>query len=518
MAFAKAESMFDAGNDSAFYYFNQVVAKQTNDLETARALCYMSLIQFDHGDFFGSQESATRALKLLKENNKSHQSVIGSCYNQLGRTSIKLKQYALAISYFNKAISFFDDKNDTLIAQNNEALAYQKLSEYAQSLKIYNQILAQKITRVEYARFLSNRAKTMWLANSQYNAAPELLKALSMRKAEKDDWGLNASYAHLADFYARKNPDSALTYAISMYQIAKKINSADDQLEALQKLITLSPSTATKKYFDVYQRLNDSVQTARNAAKNQFAIVRYESEKSKADNLVLQNQLIKREVLLASGFLLFIAASIIAFFWYKKRQQKMELEKQQAIQQNQLKTSKKVHDVVANGLYRVMSEMENQPDIDRELIIDRIEDLYEKSRDISYDKPELNKHQFNEKISALLTSFATLSTKIIIVGNNAPMWEKVSLNTQYELEHILQELMVNMKKHSQADTVVIKFVQEKNSISIFYTDNGVGMAESKNFNNGLNNTVSRIDAIGGTVTFETKLEKGLKIYISVPVS
>jgi len=196
----------------------------------------------------------------------------------------------------------------------------------------------------------------------------------------------------------------------------------------------------------------------------------------------------------------------------------MELEKQQAIQQNQLKTSKKVHDVVANGLYRVMSEMENQPDIDRELIIDRIEDLYEKSRDISYDKPELNKHQFNEKISTLLTSFATLSTKIIIVGNNAPMWEKVSLNAQYELEHILQELMVNMKKHSQADTVVIKFVQEKNSISIFYTDNGVGMAESKNFNNGLNNTVSRIDAIGGTVTFETKLEKGLKIYISVPVS
>lgn len=523
--FAKAEALYNKGSDSAFYYFNKVTSKQINHLEVAQSFSFMAMIQANKGDYFGSQESSMRALRLLKESDSTHWSSFGSCYNQLGLTCMELKRYSLAIAYFDKAIPFLKDRSHLMIALNNKALAYQKLNQYGQSIKIYSQILAQNTDRVQYARVLSNMAKTKWLENPRYNAAPQLLKALNIRREEKTDWGLNASYSHLADYYTPTKPDSALFYAENMYQVAQKLNSADDQIEALQKLIILSPSAAIKKYFEIYKRLNDSLQTSRNTAKNQFAIIRYESEKSKADNLLLQKdntekryQIIKREVLLASGFLLFIATGIIALLWYKKRQQKMELDKQHAIQENQLKTSKKVHDVVANGLYRVMSEMENQPDIDRELIIDKIEDLYEKSRDISYEKPELNPKQFNEKISDLLSSFATPSTKVMIVGNKPILWENVNVHTRFELEHVLQELMVNMRKHSKADTVVVKFEQQRKNINISYTDNGVGMADDIILNNGLKNTVSRIDAISGKLTFETKLESGLKIHISFPVS
>ncbi|WP_316797377.1 ATP-binding protein [Pedobacter agri] len=523
--FVQALSMFDNGKDSAYFYFNKVTSKQIRGLDAAKAYCYMSMIQANKGDYYGSQESSINALKLLKEKNKTHWSSVGSCYNQLGLNSIVFKQYNLAIAYFNSALKFFNHRDEITMVLNNKALAYQKLKQYPEALKIYNHILAQKINRNEYARFLSNAARTQWLANSEYNAAAQMLKALNIRKAENNDWGLNASYSHLADYYTMSKPDSALFFAENMYEVAKKLKSADDQLEALDKLIKLSPAAATKKYFDIYQNLNDSLQTARNAAKNQFAVVRYESEKSKADNLILQKdntekryQIIKREILLASGFLLFAAASVIAFLWYKKRHQKMELDKESAIQENKLKTSKKVHDVVANGLYRVMSEMENQPEIDRESIIDKIEILYEKSRDISYDKPELDEQPFQHKISEILTSFATPQTKVIIVGNTNTLWVKVPTNVLYELEQILQELMVNMKKHSGATTVVLKFDQEVNQVNIFYTDDGIGMPEEKIFNNGWKNTVSRIEGIGGKLTFETKLEKGLKVHISFPVS
>ncbi|MDQ1140701.1 two-component sensor histidine kinase [Pedobacter agri] len=521
----KAEQLFANQNDSAFYYFNIAATTSKDSLTIATSYSFMAQIQNSAGDFFGAQESATRSLKLINIKNPKHATCWASSYNELGRSSLDLKQYQLAFSYFNMALKHADDDARPVIL-SNKAMALQKLKQYPQSAKIYNELLLQKTKNsTQYARFLSNAAKTMWMGNASYNAAPLLLKALNIRIKNKDNWGLNASYAHLADYYTPSRPDSALLYAKNMYQIAQKLNSADDQLEALQKLISLSPSAAVKKYFESYQRLSDSLQTARNAAKNQFAIVRYESEKSKADNLILQKentekryQIIKRDVILVLGILSFIAISVIAFLWFKKRQQKMELEKQHAVQENQLKTSKKVHDVVANGLYRIMSEMENQPDIDRELIIDKIENLYEKSRDISYDKPELHQQQFNEKLSVLLTSFATSKTKVIIVGNKAALWENVNAKTQYELEHILQELMVNMKKHSEADTVVIKFEEEENNILISYTDNGIGIADDKNFNNGLNNTVSRIDAIGGTVNFETKLEKGLKVHISFPVA
>lgn len=485
----------------------------------------MAIIQNEAGDFFGAQETSIRALKLLNHHKKTDFNCLTSVYNLLGNTSIELKYNMLAVNYLKQALYFDQNSKYKPRILNNQALAYQRLGQYSQALKIYKQILSQEKDSIEYARFLSNSAKTRWLQNKNHNPVQQFLQALHIRKFNNDEWGLNASYAHLADYYTQAKPDSALYYAKNMYQIAQKLSSAGDQLEALQKLIILSPPTAIKKYFEIYTRMNDSLQNNRNAAKNQFAIIRYESEKSKADNLILQKdntekryQIIKREVLLASGFFLFIAVAIIAILWYKKRQQKMELEKQHAIQDNQLKTSKKVHDVVANGLYRVMSEMENQPDIDREWIIDRIEGLYEKSRDISYEQPELNQDQFNEKISALLTSFATKDTKIITVGNTSTLWNHVNSHTRFELEHVLQELMVNMKKHSKANTVVIKFEHQRNNIHIFYTDNGVGIAEDKTFNNGLKNTVSRIDAIGGKLTFDTKLEKGLKIHITSPVS
>ena len=524
MDFAKAKSYFETGNDSAFYYFNKVTTSNKDSLTVAKSYHYMSSIQSDAGDYFGSQESVMRSMSFLNEAKKSNLSCISANYNELGYTSDNLKNYNLAIDYYDRAIQFSSDASNNGTMKNNKALAYQKLGKYDEALEIFNQI---KIDRTKdpytYARLMSNIARTKWLKDSSYVASSDLLKALYIGR--ENEWNMNLSYSYLSDYYANTKPDSALYFAGKMYQIAKKLNSADDQMEALQKLIKLSQPKNVKNYFSIYQRLADSVQTARNAAKNQFALIRYESEKRKADNLKLQkentekrHQIIQREILLVSSVAFFGLLGIIAFISFKKKKQKMEHEKEDAIKENRLRTSKKVHDVVANGLYRVMSEMENQPDIDRELIIDKIEDLYEKSRDISYDQPLQTDQNFQQKLSALLSAFTTSERKIIIVGNTSTLWDNVSNTKLYEVEHILQELMVNMKKHSEATTVVLKFENKQNSIFITYTDDGKGMLPHTHFNNGLTNTGNRINAIDGSVIFDTKLDKGLKIHITFPVS
>src|SRR5690606_19010553 len=121
--------------------------------------------------------------------------------------------------------------------------------------------------------------------NRAYNAAPHLLTALKIREKENDKWGKNSSYAHLAEYYEQSRSDSALFFARKRYAIAREIKSADDQILALRMLIRLSPSDAAKWYFEVYQQLSDSVQLARSAAKNQFALIRYEVEKNKTEHL-----------------------------------------------------------------------------------------------------------------------------------------------------------------------------------------------------------------------------------------
>jgi signal transduction histidine kinase len=83
---------------------------------------------------------------------------------------------------------------------------------------------------------------------------------------------------------------------------------------------------------------------------------------------------------------------------------------------------------------------------------------------------------------------------------------------------VLQELMVNMRKHSMAGNVVLQFERLEERIHIYYQDNGVGMSDDIIFNNGLTNTGNRIAAIDGEITFETQAEQGLKIHIHFPIA
>jgi signal transduction histidine kinase len=94
----------------------------------------------------------------------------------------------------------------------------------------------------------------------------------------------------------------------------------------------------------------------------------------------------------------------------------------------------------------------------------------------------------------------------------------VSPDIRFELTTVLQELMVNMSKHSNATNVVIRFERMEKLFHIYYQDNGIGIADNVTFNNGLTNTGNRMAGMGGTITFETIAEHGLKIHICLPFS
>lgn len=525
--FNKAGSFFDINNDSAFYYFSKVTTQSKDSLLIGKAYSYMAVIQNNAGDYFGSIESALAALKFLDPISKEEKDFVASNYNELVLNSIRLNNYVDALKYCDEALNYLEDSQVRVIVLNNMGLAFREQKAYSKAIKIYDEILSKKsLSKKEYARTLTNSSFAKWLQNSAYDASNDLLTALHIRETENDLWGQNSSYAHLADYYFQKKPDSALFYARNMFAIAEMINSPDDKIEALQKLIKLSPADSTKHYFETYQQLSDSVHSAQNAAKNQFALIRYETEKHKADNLKLQQditnkkyQIIKQRIILISVLCLVITAAVVGILWYKKRKQRIELEAQNRIKESRLKTSKKVHDVVANGLYRVMAEIENQKHIDREGILDRLENMYEKSRDISYEAEnvDVKLQNFNEKIADLLTSFASETTKVLTAGNEPELWYTADDRIKHEIEHVLQELMVNMRKHSRATHVVLRFEQEDNCIHIHYTDNGVGMKKGIRYNNGLTNTGNRIKAIDGQIIFDTNIERGLKIHISFPI-
>lgn len=520
--YKKGVSFLNHKNDSAFYYFNKVATSSKDSVVVATAYNSMAIIQSDEGDYYGSQESLSISLKYLNEKKEKDHYTLLADYNELGSNSLNLKNYNAAIEYYDQALKFIKDDNFKVITLNNKAVAYQKMQQYVQAIAIYQSIIDQsKKNNKEYARVLSNLSKTKWLQDSGFGAAPDLLVALKIRKDERDDWGLNASYAHLSDYYSHSRPDSALFYAGKMYAVAQQLNSPDDELEALQKLITLSSPKAIKQYFVRFQHLSDSMQTTRNAAKNQFALIRYETEKSKADNFRLQKDNTEKKVQIIQQWIIIfgtVCLFIVAVIWYRKRKQRMEREAQNAIRENQLKTSQKVHDVVANGIYSIMAEIQHRGTPEKEQLMDKLEFLYERSRAISYEQPESIPADFQAGIAELLTSFASVDTKIAIVGNHKNLWDNMKDQVKIELKHILRELMVNMIKHSSARNVVVRFERESDYLKIQYMDDGIGFPPTFQYGNGLTNTGNRIKNIGGQIIFDKIATKGLKIQIHLPIA
>ena len=511
-------------SDSAFYYFN--LAKNTflinNDsLGVARALINMAIIQSEKGDYYGSIETSLRANTFIKkkiENDTIVKLVLASNYNNLGISSSNLKNFDSAVSYYNKALEYVNVEEYKFTYYNNigDALISQK--KFTQAKEYLSLALASKDS-IDYARALNNLAKAKFLENKNYNPLPDLLKALQIRKKQQNDsWGENSSYATLADYFYNKDQNTSLMYAKMMLEKAVQNKSADDQLEALQKIIVLDKTDYLKNFLK-FQSINDSVQTARNKDKDQFAVFRYDIDVKTAENEMLKAVTAEnknRTLILLIALIL----AIITIIWYRRRQKRLKQENELKIKNNQLKISKKVHDVVANGIYQVMTKIENQENLDKNEMLDELEFVYEKSRDISYEKPDSKNEEkgFSEKISNLIGSFNNDNVKTYLVGNNENIWKNLSESNQDEVYQIIRELLVNMKKHSQADRVVFKFERINDLVKIQYSDNGIGISGDLIYKNGLTNTGSRIEAIDGEIIFDTKTEKGLKVNISFPVS
>ncbi|WP_261510429.1 tetratricopeptide repeat-containing sensor histidine kinase [Chryseobacterium paludis] len=514
--------------DSALVYFYKAKSfylKQQDSIGAGKSLINIGIILTEKGDYFGAQETSLEATNYFDTRISSNNEYLKSNYNNLGIASYNLKEYDSALKFYNLAIKLSNNILDTRIYLNNKARALQDIYDYDGALNIYNNIFKDvSKNKMEYARTLTNLAKTKWLQNPAYDPIPELKKSLNIRLEENDYWGQNSSYANIADYYIKQNKlDSALFFANKMFKISKQLKSPDDQLEALQKLVISESPENSKRDFLLYQKLNDSIYIARSKSKNQFALIRYETEKNRADFLRSEAQNAQKEIQLLWQYLLsgsLITVVIIIIILYNRRQKRLNQEKELEIKKTQLKISKKVHDVVANGIYQVMTKIENQENFNKNDALDELEFVYEKSRDISYEKGDTKniEKDFNERISELIGSFNNANVKTYLAGNDKNIWKDVDKSKQDELYQIIRELLVNMKKHSQAERVILKFEKENNLITIYYTDNGIGIPGDIIYKNGLSSTVSRIETINGEIIFDTKTEKGLKITISFPVS
>lgn len=508
--------------DSAFYYYvlaKDEYIKSYDSLRVGQCLVNMAIIETGKGDFYGSIETSLEANKFLTNIKDSiNKRDLASSYNNMGVAYGFMYEYDNAIIFYKNAINYAINNKTKFTYYNNLGVAFLKKNDPKNAILYLNQAIAIR-DRTEYSRALNNLAKAKYMRDNNYNPLPEFYKALKIREENNDTEGLNASYYTLSEYFKTKDKNKALFYTEKMLQTAIAVKNPEDKLQALIKLIELNPDNISK-YFKEYQFLNDSLLISRNKAKNQFAYFRYGIEKEKTENLSLKADVAEREnhiILRNIGIVTLFFLLIGGFFLYKKRKKRLEQEKELEVKNTQLKMSKKVHDVVANGLYHMMIDVQNNPEVDKTRILNDIEKMYEESRDISHEN--IIEKDFSLRFNNMISSYSTPEQKVLTVGYKENIWENISYKVQLELYYILREVLINMKKHSQAKLASLKFEKNDAILKIKYTDNGIGINElNKKKGAGIHNTENRIGTIGGVINFEKNPTGGLIILITIPIN
>lgn len=120
-----------------------------------------------------------------------------------------------------------------------------------------------------------------------------------------------------------------------------------------------------------------------------------------------------------------------------------------------------------------------------------------------------------QKLAAQYNESAPFDVRL----NAGNFTKSIDIDTQLNLYRIVQELLTNAGKHSNAMHVLIMLVCIKDKIVLHYEDDGIGFDQNELYSNhqsmGLSGIAERVKALNGTHSIETSKGNGFKFVVEI---
>lgn len=475
---------------------------------------FLILSQIKMGALFESEQVAIRALQYLDKMPSSPEKNQNLFYlhSDLGRIYRLLQDSDNALNFYDLALSVAKNSTDSLMMINNKGNVLVDASRFGNAKiefkKAYEMalqdddplVLARALDNLGYATAMSGEISGLDLIE----------RSLQIRKRELDQEGIYSCYRHFAQYYeAMDNDDLAFEYAEKAYKVAVLINAPTFVENALMNLLKARKDTLSQTFI----HLRDSLDKNKLHERNKYAALQYNvsKEKEETDRVRLLQEKEKRRRItfqLLGIMVLGVSAGFIVYDRMRHRQQIV-----QNILNTEAQISQKVHDEIANDVYHLMNKL-HLSESNSDIILDDLEAIYNRTRNISRETAAVViQEDFTMQLKDLIHNYQDPKITIITKDMVTVPWKKLSTTKKITIYRAIQELLINMKKHSNATVVALIFSQKNKKIIIDYSDNGVG-SFIKN-KNGLANTGNRIKAISGSFTFESIPNKGFRATIKV---
>lgn len=542
-------------NDSAFIYYvkaEKIFNKIKDYKNLSSVLLNKSVIQYNIGDYVGSDKSLTKSYKISK--NFNDQDKLYATYTMMGIVANEVNNYSKAIDYYSKAFKIvnndsYSDSFEKEICLNNIGYVYQKKGDYREAIKNYETALKnnnlKKLDPLSYSLLIDNLAYCKFKINDTENLPGLFLMSLNIREKLKIDTYIILSKIHLSEYhYTSGNEILSRIYANEALQLAKK-SVTRDYLAAL-KQASIVESKKSLLYSNEYIRISDSIRDVERVSQEKFSRIELETDEIIQEKDQLEDK--NRNLLYIFfgsvglfGFLYFIRVQRARTreLLYKQAQQKANEEifnlmmSQQAVidesrTQEKQKIARELHDGVLGRMFglRMSLDSVNRKNDEASLlkrlqIIDELKTIEQDIREISHD--------LNREKQVLINNFVSIvnnlieeqkekhHAKVSFFLDTSIHWDKIASAVKINLYRILQESLQNINKYANAKNINIGFVKNEDTIIFKISDDGIGFdANKKTKGIGTQNMVARTKECKGTIDIQSEIGEGTTITITIP--
>ncbi len=489
---------------------DSIKSKQNVNIDTKIYLYSIkSVAEYKLGELWESEESSIEVLKLIDGSEESDwmPSARIKTYNLLGLLKNETGEYEKSLSYYRKVSTLTDDPTFLAGIHSNIGLVYKNLEKYDLAIDQYKKALKFTTNLNDFiltARILDNLGIVQSIIGDE-EAEANLLRSWEIRDSLQFVQEQIASHLHLSEHYFRNEDKSkAIFHSEKALQIAKESKLIPLELTALENLLELEDEKAAQRF----AFLTDSLKRVEQSSSNKFAEIRYgvALKEKEAEQLRTKNRYYF--VIFSSFTLLIILTSLLI---YNRIRQRNKIAVMNESINTEKRISARMHDEIANDLYHTMLGLQKVIP-ENENLLNNLDHIYNRVRDISRDNSPLDPDSnFSKDLEDLFIAYKNSEVNILTLNLGKMDWSKLKAHEKTNLYRVLQELLTNMKKHSDATHVVFMFSQNENTIKISYQDNGMGSDVLKG--NGLLNIKNRIKSMDGSVTFESEKGHGFKAAI-----
>ena len=550
--------------DSAYFYFEKTkqLLQNLND-EKRIAIVNISIgaIQLRLGNYNKTVKTLTESVTYFEKANDSLNAA--KCYSNIASAFGELELYPKAIEYSEKALSIFNNLDQTqfrLITLPNLATQYYKIGDTVKAIILYNK--AEKLaTELNHKRSLSiiyNNLGDVYLHKDLDTAKQYIKKSLQLKKELNLNSGIGIAKNSLGIIALKQQK---YKYAISHFNEAEK-QIKGKQLVAVYSNLKeaykgLNQLNKALEYSEKSNALNDSILDAENQKNFMEVQTKYETEKKEKEILLLQNDNLEanykrkqnRNLLMATLFTLLLTLLLIYFLQKNAKKKRIIMEQSLTIQEqdfNRLLKSQELegidaildaqeterskmaadlHDNLGSKVATLKLYLESYDDKEDfsgfyNKLKKLMDETYNEIRNISKNKnfgAQINKGLI--PLTKVIAKQISDSKKIIIKVINVDVNKRIENNLEIQIFRIIQELLTNIIKHSNATEAIVQFSEHDNNIlNIIVEDNGKGFdLNTYKSGIGLTNIEKRIEKIGGELVIDSLKKNGTTVILNIPL-